>query len=201
MLECRQQAHTYPLKCNILKTRSEHKAYKIFSAVLLCSNSLGLSATDLPFHATELFSTHSKFSKQKVQKYSTNKKPIRSVEQKFISFIWNTSNKYSAKKKRKLDLTTLKNWCLIAKYHPTYLSQWPNSVMMQSLWLQWSCAGKHLSCTWPSAIIYVKSSLDKCQPCRTLKNKEKIFFSNHNMTRKRCTNWSTTDKWELTAML
>lgn len=67
MLECRQQAQSYPLKCNILKMRSEHKAYKIFSAVLLHSNSLGLNATDLSFHETELLSTLCKFSKQKVQ--------------------------------------------------------------------------------------------------------------------------------------
>lgn len=88
------------------------------------------------------------------------------------------------------DSTTSSSWSIIENCHVKVLhdlSQGPNSPGVRFLWLQWSCAGNHLSCTWPSAIIYARlccvSSLDKCQHCRALKNKEKTFFNNHNKTR------------------
>lgn len=87
------------------------------------------------------------------------------------------------------DSTTSSSWSIIENCHVKVLhdlSQGPNSPGVRFLWLQWSCAGNHLSCTWPSAIIYARlccvSSLDKCQHCRALKNKEKTFFNNHNKT-------------------
>lgn len=132
-----------------------------------------------------------------MQKWSTNKKPIHSIEQKFSSLIWNSSNT-EFYQKAKPDLTPLNSWCITANCHVKILynpSQCPNSLMVQFLWLQWSCAGNHLSCTWTGAIIYARlfcvSSLDKCQPCRALKNKEKTFFRNHNMTRNADTQTAT----------
>lgn len=88
------------------------------------------------------------------------------------------------------DSTTSNSWsitenCRVKVLHD--LSLGPNSPVVQFLWLQWSCAGNHLSCTWPSAIIYARlccvPSLDKCQHCRAPKSKEKTFFSNHKKTR------------------
>lgn len=171
MFAFRQQTPSYHLKCNILSTRAEHKLHKIHSTVLLHRNPLDSSTIVMPFHEN-----------RKCKSSPLTKTPFTPLSRSSATIIWNSSNTVFDQK-AKPDLTTLNSWCIIENCHVKVLrnlSEWPNSPTVQFLRLQWSCAGNHLSSTWPSAIIYVRlhcvSSRDKCQHCRALKNKEKYVL-------------------------